>query len=193
MKKRFFGGLVLVALNLMSGGQVAGQTWPGPQQPVVPISYEQASPAAWQDLEVIFQALGVTGKVAFLAGDVGNAMATAVRGRDGRMVPVIIYNREFMNGLAEVNPWAPISVLAHEVGHLYLNHPLHQGGETSHQWKFELDADRISGCVMARLGAAETDATAAMETYFTAVGSSSHPRTRLRLRAITEGWQSCSH
>jgi hypothetical protein len=158
---------------------------------VGPIELElyQPTPAARQDLQAILDAQQVRFAIVLATGNVPNAAATFLEDATGQPVPTIVYNRTFLNQLAAENPWAPISVLAHEVGHLVADHPLRQG--VVHAWSRELAADRFSGCTMALLGAAAEDASAALRVYFDAIGSSSHPRTRLRLEAVLEGWRKC--
>lgn len=189
MKLRTYVASALAVLFIVPAGSVeAGARRGGPQQEPRLEMYEP-TPAAVQDLQAIMDALRVPFPIAFAAGNVPNAAATILSDEYGRPARVVLYNRAFMNQLAGTNPWAPISVLAHEVGHHIGGHPIRQGYE--HSWSHELDADRVSGCALALLGASTEDAMAAQNVYFDATGSSSHPRTRLRLRAIVEGWQAC--
>ena len=189
MKTRYSIAIVLVGLIVCSGGTADAQTQRQVQRQTPQLNLYAPTPAAVQDLQAIMDALQVRFPIVFAAGDVPNAQATIARDDYGRPVAVVMYNRAFMNQLAAVDPWAPISVLAHEVGHLIGGHPVSQGPE--HPWSHEIEADRVSGCALALLGASPEAATTAQMVYFDAIGSSSHPRTRLRLHAILEGWQSC--
>ena len=84
-------------------------------------------------------------------------------------------------------PFAPVSVLAHEVGH-------HANGDTTwfgvfrHPWHRELGADFVSGLALARLGASPEEATRALRAMFN-FGSPSHPDTPRRMAAVMDGWQ----
>ena len=116
------------------------------------------------------------------AAGVPNA-AAIIRG-DERL---ILYNQGFMRNvrMSTGSEWAPISILAHEVGHHLNGHTLLQGGSRP---SIELQADRFSGHAMKRLGASLQDATIAMQRIGNEGGSPTHPAKRDRLAAITNGW-----
>ncbi len=113
---------------------------------------------------------------------INNAYATILNG-----MRWIIYDNHFLEKLDYVanTKWASISVLAHELGHHYRNHVLDGRGSTPPK---ELEADYISGYIMARFGASLEEAKAAMQKVATDYGSSSHPPKQERLSAITQGW-----
>ena len=79
---------------------------------------------------------------------------------------------------------ANISILAHEVGHAY-NHDNYYNSKS--QWDKELQADYISGWVMARLGYSLGDALMAIRTLSRGYDNT-HPPTSYRIQAITNGW-----
>lgn len=116
------------------------------------------------------------------AGNVGNACASSYYGR-----PIITYNRGFMNYLASNNSWAPISILAHEVGH-HISGDISFYGSFQHPWTKELRADFVSGYVLYKMGASLYDATSALRLTFSWMGSSSHPDSPRRIDALTQGW-----
>ncbi len=116
------------------------------------------------------------------AGNVGNACASNFRG-----FPIITYNSQFMNYLASKNQWAPISVLAHEVGH-HINNDISWYGSFKHSWTRELMADYISGYVMYKMGASLKNAKSAFYIMFSWIGSASHPDTPRRMDALTRGY-----
>jgi hypothetical protein len=111
-----------------------------------------------------------------------NAYATIINGRRW-----IIYDNDFLEKLDFVaaSKWASISVLAHELGHHYRNHVVDGRGSTPPK---ELEADFISGYIMARFGATLEEAKVAMQKIATEQGSSSHPPKQERLSAIAQGW-----
>ena len=113
---------------------------------------------------------------------INNAYATIINGRRW-----IIYDNTFLEKLDYVaaTKWASISVLAHELGHHYRNHVVDRQGSTPAK---ELEADYISGYLMARFDASLEEAKAAMQKIAADNGSSSHPPKNERLTAITQGW-----
>jgi Zn-dependent protease with chaperone function len=115
--------------------------------------------------------------------DVPNAAATTLTSG----MPVILYNITFLNNLSYANTWAPISVLAHEVGHHY-NADISWFGQFVHPWTRELKADYVSGYALFKLGATIDDAQAAFRVMFTLQGSESHPDTPKRMEALAAGY-----
>lgn len=150
--------------------------------------FNAPSPRAQQDFSKARRASGLSRHIPLYEGRVGNAMATMLPDSNGRLSPAIVYDRAFMSELARENPWAPISVLAHEIGHIVKKH---LGGRAIDPWDAELEADEFSGCVLARMGASRDDATSAEELLYTEKGSDSHPPSPRRLDAITDGWERC--
>lgn len=125
--------------------------------------------------------LGVSGIQVF-SSNTGNACATSYQG-----YPVITYNQNWFGFLHNLNPWAPISVIAHEVGH-HINLDITWYGAFSHPWTKELRADYVSGYVMMKLGASLNDALVASGTMIDYLGSVSHPDTPKRVEAIRQGY-----
>jgi hypothetical protein len=101
---------------------------------------------------------------------------------------MILYNESFMTQVAQAarTDWAGLSIMAHEVGHHLSGHTITEGGSRP---PIELEADRFSGFVVARLGGSLDDALAAMRVLPDGAGSTTHPGKRERLQAITAGWQ----
>nr|WP_321237216.1 hypothetical protein [uncultured Psychroserpens sp.] len=116
------------------------------------------------------------------AGNVGNACASNYQG-----MPIITYSSQFMNYLASKNSWAPISVLAHEVGH-HINNDISWYGSFKHPWSKELQADYVSGYVLYKMGASLNDATSAFQHMFSWMGTTTHPDTPRRIDALTQGY-----
>ena len=117
---------------------------------------------------------------------------TAAAFRDdqrGRSHFVVAYNPAFFDWLqSRGGTYAWLGVLAHEVGH-------HANGDTSwrdnnvNPWDAELGADYVSGLCLARLGASPEQALTASQIMYDRFGTSSHPQSRLRMQAISAGWQ----
>ncbi|UDF32512.1 UNVERIFIED_ORG: TPM domain-containing protein (plasmid) [Roseateles sp. XES5] len=125
-------------------------------------------------------------------GEVPNAAALIVMGGDGVPERVIAYNAVFMKQVREAtinNDWASISIMAHEIGHHLSGHTLLPGGS---QPPIELEADKFSGFVLYKMGAALTDATKAISTLIPEEDGPTHPGRKKRLVAIEAGWtESC--
>ena len=117
---------------------------------------------------------------------INNAYAAIIRNQR-----YIVYDNNFLENLDAHagTKWASLSVLAHEMGHHYRNHVVDQRGSTPPK---ELEADYFSGYVMAKMGASQGEARAAMEKIAAARGSSSHPARADRLAAIAQGWNAAS-
>ncbi len=154
-------------------------------------------PAGWAVNEVRqVTAVLALAPIPVYAGSVDNAQAVAIPmlmpGRAGfapivRMTPAIVYNPDFMAWVDAQGPWAAISVMAHEVGH-HANQDSSWYGQFKHPWTKELQADFVSGYVLARLGAPLEEAAKAQLAMFTLTSTPTHPDTPKRLDAIEQGW-----
>ncbi|MCA0401378.1 MAG: TPM domain-containing protein [Proteobacteria bacterium] len=121
-------------------------------------------------------------------GPVPNAAALIVL--DDKKIPrrVIAYNTRFMQLVREAtrnSDWAPISIMAHEVGHHLSGHTLLAGGS---QPPIELEADKFSGFVLQKMGASLADARRAIETLVPEADGPTHPGRARRVAAIEAGW-----
>ena len=85
------------------------------------------------------------------------------------------------------NKWAPVTVLAHEIGH-HINYDISWYGSFKHPWSKELQADYVSGYVMQKLGVSLEDALSAFKTMFSWYGSYTHPDTPRRIDALSLGY-----
>ena len=126
-------------------------------------------------------------------GEVPNAAAVIMLGPDKLPRRVIAYNPKFMSEVRAAtanNDWAPISIMAHEIGHHLSGHTIMPGGS---QPPTELEADKFSGFVLYKMGAMLTDAQKAMNTLVPEADGKTHPGRSKRVKAIQEGWtQACS-
>ncbi|MFO1495893.1 MAG: TPM domain-containing protein [Lysobacterales bacterium] len=124
---------------------------------------------------------------------VPNAAALIVIGEDKLPHRVIAYNQAFMADVQKAtdhNDWAPISIMAHEIGHHLSGHTIQPGGS---QPPTELEADKFSGYVLYKMGAALADAQKAMNTLVPEADGPTHPGRSKRVAAIADGWeQACS-
>ena len=133
-------------------------------------------------IKKITGAAGLTANFDVQAAGVPNA-AAIVRG-DRR---VILYNPFFMTETRQktMNNWAPLVILAHEIGHHLQGHTLTRSGSSP---KIELEADQYSGFILQKLGASLLDAKSALEALPDAGASETHPAKTDRLAAIGSGW-----
>jgi len=135
----------------------------------------------------IVDASGLVQNFEIKAAGVPNASAVVQTGRR-----YILYNQYFMIDTRRKtgSEWAPVSIMAHEVGHHLNGHTLDSSGSRP---KIELEADYYSGFILQRMGASLEDARAAMQTLGSRSGSDTHPPREDRLAAITNGWaKACS-
>lgn len=138
----------------------------------------------------IMKFTGLPQNFVVVEGPVPNAAALIML--DDKEIPqrVIAFNRDFMNIVRTAtrgNAWAPISVMAHEIGHHLSGHTIVPGGS---QPPIELEADKFSGFVLFKMGASLGDAQAAMaELVPDGPDGNTHPGRRKRLAAIRDGWQ----
>jgi len=100
----------------------------------------------------------------------------------------IIYNNNFMNIANDIsnNSWSSISILAHEIGHHLQGHTLSNIGSRP---PLELEADKFSGFVLAKMGATLEDAQSAILHLVSENPTSTHPGRSERLNAIALGFK----
>lgn len=130
----------------------------------------------------IVEASGLVQNFEVHAAGVPNA-AAIIRG-DTRYV---LYNQYFVQNTKQStgSSWAPISIMAHEVGHHLNGHTLDNRGSRP---KTELEADYYSGFILQRMGSTLESARVAMNKLGSSQGSASHPPKHDRLAAIASGW-----
>lgn len=100
----------------------------------------------------------------------------------------ILYNNDFMELANEItnNSWTSISILAHEIGHHLQGHTLSKTGSRP---SIELEADKFSGFILAKMGASLQDAQSAVLNLVSEQSSSTHPKRSERLKAIASGFR----
>lgn len=134
---------------------------------------------------------GVEASFKVFSGRVLNAAAVL----DGNQTIVhryIVYHPLFMSYLNRrfkaqpgALPWASIGVFAHEVGHHLAGHGL----EANNQRYFELQADWYSGYILRKMGSTQAAAQRVLRSFWQPVGSLTHPGSKERLAAISDGWR----
>jgi len=122
------------------------------------------------------------------AGPVPNAMAAIML--DDKQVPrrVIAFNPDFIEQVKATTgggDWAPISIMAHEIGHHLSGHTITDGHSRP---EIELEADKFSGYVLYKMGAPLVDSTRAILAIGSPTDQPTHPGRDRRAAAITEGW-----
>lgn len=132
-------------------------------------------------LKQITDASGLSANFNLVAANVPNAAAVIFENQR-----YILYNQTFMYNISQrINYWASLSILAHEVGHHLNGHSLMPGGSRP---SIELEADKFSGFILAKLGASLFEAQSAINTLGSENGSLTHPAKSARLAAIANGW-----
>ena len=140
---------------------------------------------AQDTVEEVIRAAGLLpGVVVARAAEVGNA--EACRGSDGN--DYILFNPGWLSNLYKDADeyWANRAIIAHELGHIVLNHVLIALGSNP---KIELQADEYAGTILAKLGASRDQAIAAYKSgqMKTPHDSTRYPSTDQRLAAVEKG------
>jgi len=100
----------------------------------------------------------------------------------------ILYNNQFMDLSDQItrNKWTSVSILAHEIGHHLQGHTISNSGN---RLELELEADKFSGFVLAKMGASLQDAQSAILALASKNGTDTHPPRSKRLLAIANGYR----
>jgi hypothetical protein len=120
---------------------------------------------------------------------VPNAAAVILVGDDRLPHRVIAYNQKFMSEVMTAtanDDWGPVSIMAHEVAHHLSGHTIQPGGS---QPPTELEADKFSGYVLYKMGAALADAQRALNALVPEADGPTHPGRARRVAAVAEGWE----
>jgi hypothetical protein len=123
--------------------------------------------------------------VLYTTSKVANVAAVIVADKDGRGKRALFCNEKFMRTAQQASRegnWAPVSIIAHEIGH-------HIEGQTlaAGDWQAsgELAADAFSGFILYKLGAKLSEASRAVNTL---VRKRDTPSRDARLLAVRQGW-----
>ena len=136
----------------------------------------------------IMKYTGLPANFVVVEGQVPNAAAVIMAGPDKVPRRVIAYNPSFMGDViraTKANNWAPVSIMAHEIGQHISGHTIVPGGS---QPPIELESDKFSGFVLYKMGAPLADAQRAIATLIPEADGETHPGRRKRLAAIANGW-----
>ena len=136
----------------------------------------------------IMKYTGLPANFVVVEGQVPNAAAVIMAGPDKVPRRVIAYNPAFMGQViaaTKSNNWAPVSIMAHEIGHHLSGHTIVPGGS---QPPIELESDKFSGFVLYKMGAPLKDAQNAIATLIPEQDGQTHPGRKKRLAAIANGW-----
>jgi hypothetical protein len=152
--------------------------------------------AAPQDCQVavkkIMDYTGLPANFVVTSGPVPDAAAMIVLDQNRIPRRVIAFNPEFMRKAMAVvggDPWGPTSILAHEIAHHLSGHTIVPGGSRP---DIELEADKFSGFILAKMGAPASAATEMILAVGSAHGTATHPDKDTRANAIRQGWtQAC--
>lgn len=127
------------------------------------------------------------------SGRVVNAAAIVQKNENAKLDRFIVVHPLFfpyldraMRRAGESQLWAPMSVLAHEVGHHLAEHTL----RPSNQRYVELQADWYSGYILGKIGSALEATQRVLRRKWSDKGNSpTHPGRWERVAAITDGWR----
>lgn len=124
---------------------------------------------------------GLPANFRLFASDVDNTAAAIYNSER-----YVLYNQRFMEDVKSrtKTKFGSLSILAHEIGHHLAGHTLL---EPDPRPNLELEADKFSGFILAKLGATLNESCAAMEIYGGEVASKTHPAKRTRIAAIVNG------
>jgi len=112
-----------------------------------------------------------------------NAYNVEENGKESRWISFNPYSLAAVKSTSQTN-WSLISILAHEIGHHLIGHALDNEGSRPDK---ELEADKYSGNILAKMGATLEEALSALN-LFDSKGSLTHPPTYSRIVAVTQGW-----
>ncbi len=159
-----------------------------------PVSFNGKSGDAPSDCrDMVARIMNFTGlpqNFVVVQADVPNAAAAILL--DDQKIPkrVIAFNPRFIDVVVKAtrgNIWAPVSIMAHEIGHHLSGHTITPGGS---QPPIELEADKFSGFVLYKMGANLDDAQTALQALVPdGPDGKTHPGRARRLSAVREGWQ----
>ena len=218
MRRGFLASTVLVTPVLLAGcdkpmSTATGQTGLSGDQKIEAIastlqacSYDgrpvTADPASISDgapqecqvaVKRIMDYTGLPANFVVVSGPVPNAAAVIMLDQNRIPRRVIAFNPDFMKTAMKLvggDPWGPTSILAHEIAHHLSGHTIVAGGSRP---DIELEADKFSGFILAKMGAPASAATEMILAVGTAHGTPTHPDKNTRATAIREGWtQACT-
>lgn len=171
------------AQRLIEGNIEDSCNYDGSEDPNVDRYAFSSSQEAVEMVNTIVSQIGIVQNFIVEAANVLNAKAHV-----SDYKRYIYYSEDFMRKLAADMPgnWPSLTILAHEVGHHIQGHTLKPGPGRP---EMELEADRFSGFIVARLGGSVDDATQTLVAA-SEFGSATHPPRSARIEAVINGWNS---
>ena len=147
-----------------------------------PIILYQPRPRELSQINSILKFSGLSSNFKIYAANIDNAAATIINNKR-----YIFYDQKLLSYTDEQlgDYWSSMSILAHEIGHHLSGHTITKEGSNPHD---ELEADKYSGFTLYKLGASIAQATAAIQSLGSEMGSETHPAKVDRVKAITAGW-----
>jgi len=118
--------------------------------------------------------------------NISNAVALNTVNKRGVIDRYILFDKRFLSEIENLtkNYWSSISVLAHEIGHHLNGHTL----SDLNNHDAELQADKFSGFVLAKMGASLSESLSCMQLYGNKFDTESHPNKFKRIEFIKLGW-----
>lgn len=160
-----------------------------PRPPASKVSASLRRALADTDVEAIVKEIldraGLNANFTLVKQDVMNAYSVVNEGER-----LLVYDPVFLAGLKNnvKTDWAPVFVLAHEIGHHLLGHTLNKAVSADYFRASELEADQFAGFTLQRLGATLDEAQATLKILEVRV-SADRPPTEARLNAVAVGWR----
>jgi hypothetical protein len=139
-----------------------------------------ASNEAREYVKKICDATGITANFSIKRAPVANAFATI----DNENHRIIYYSESFFSSLN--NETFKIAILAHEIGHHLNNNIFSNDGKRIID---ELDADKFSGFVLAKLGLQIEDAKQLLNMVCSVQGEENYPPRSDRIEAFSVGFE----
>ena len=149
-------------------------------EPLIRIS--DPDPEALQVIRLILDTVGVMPNFDVYEGEFSSSPIAVAMVRGRRRI--IVYDGNVFRWSNGRVSWTEFVVMCHEIAH---HIGLHLGPNTLTRHEEELEADRFSGTVVARLGGTLEEALS-LTALLSAEGSDTHPPRAQRAAAIEDGW-----
>jgi hypothetical protein len=139
-------------------------------------------PREISQINSILKFSGLASNFKIYAANIDNAVATIIDNKR-----YILYDPRLLSYTDQQSGsyWSSMSILAHEIGHHLSGHTLTNKGSNPPD---EIEADKYSGFILYKLGASLSQATKAIQSLGSDIGSTTHPAKSDRIKAISKGW-----
>lgn len=175
------GAIQKIQIDLSESCNYSGHT--GNDEDIKEFYTFKSDDEAIRAMSKIMRHTGLPANFELIATDVDNAAAVI---RESKRY--ILYGQTFMEDVKTKtkSDFGSLSILAHEIGHHLSGHTLLEGGSRP---VLELEADRFSGFILAKLGASIDEACTAINIYGSENETFTHPSKKSRIAAIINGWK----